>query len=236
MAIPLQRRAARGFTLVEVLVALFVMAIMAALAWQGVDAVLKSRDAGRAAVDRTALLNTLLSQWETDLQSLHDNAGVPTLSFDGRHLRLVRRIDDGVQLVVWSLSGNNWMRWTSATTTRAGELQQAWLRSQQLQDNDPAQLRLLEGVDSWQVYFFRGNAWTNAQSTGDLAAAPTGAAPPGQAGADGKVDGKDDDKSDGKADAAGRAPPTEVLPTGVRLVLQLGGKTLTRDLMVAPGT
>jgi general secretion pathway protein J len=210
--VPSPRRCTGGFTLVEVLVALFVMALMAALAWQGVDAVLKSRDAGRDAVDRSALIGTLLSQWETDLQSLHDQSGVQTLAFDGRSLRLVRRSEGAVQLVVWSLSGRSWQRWASPPTTRLAELQQAWMRSQQLADNDPALLRLLDGVDSWQVYFYRGNAWSNAQSSADFAAA---AAAPASA-----------------ASAAG----VEQLPSGVRLVLQIEGKTLTRDLLVTPAS
>lgn len=205
---------ARGFTLVEVLVALFIMALMAALAWRGVDGVLKSRDAGVESVDRTMLLTTLMSQWESDLQALHGDAGVPALSFDGRALRLVRRAEGGVQLVAWSLNGNVWQRWNSATTTRVGDLQQAWLRSQQLQGSEPEQLRLLEGVTDWQIYFYRGNAWTNAQSTGDLA--PVVEAPASGA----------------------SAPPRQVeqLPSGVRLVLTIDGKSLTRDVGVAPAS
>lgn len=204
-------RTGRGFTLVEVLVALFVMALMAALAWRGVDGVLKSRDAGRDAVDRTMQLTTLMAQWETDLQSLHRDAGVPALAFDGRTLRLVRRADGALQLVAWSLDGGQWLRWTSPPARRAGELQQAWLRSQQLQRDSPGQLPLLDGVVDWQVYFYRGNAWTNAQSTGDLV-----------------------QPSESGASAPQR--PVEQLPAGVRLVLQLDGQTLTRDVLVAPGT
>ena len=45
-------------------------------------------------------------------QELHWS--VPPLAFDGRTLRLVRRVDDGVQLVAWSLTGSTWQRWTSA--------------------------------------------------------------------------------------------------------------------------
>lgn len=212
-----QRRSARGFTLVEVLVALFMMALMAALAWQGVDGVLRSRDASRDAVDRSLLLTALMSQWETDLQMLQADTGVPSaLSFDGRTLRLVRRSPEGaVQLVAWSLTDRVWQRWASAPTTRLAELQQAWLRSQQLQGSEPEQLRLLDGVDGWQLYFYRGNAWTNAQSTGDFAAAPQG-----------------------PASGASAPPPrqVELLPSGVRLVLTLDGRTLTRDVAVAPAS
>ncbi len=199
-----RRPRTRGFTLVEVLVALFVMALMAALTWRGLDGVLRSRDAGRESVDRTQRLSTLMSQWEIDLQSLHRDSGVPTISFDGRTLRLVRRAPDGVQLVAWSLTDGVWRRWSSGTVTRLGELQQAWLRSQQLLGTEPEQLQLLDNVQSWQLYYFRGNAWTNAQSTGDV----------------------------GSGSSSG-ATGTEQLPAAVRLQLQLPIGTLTRDIAVA---
>lgn len=202
-------RRVRGFTLVEVLVALFAMALMAALAWRGLDGVLRSRDAGRDAVDQTVLLGTLVSQWETDLQMLQPGTGVPTLAFDGRTLRLVRRSSaegqSGVHLVAWALTEGRWQRWTSATTTRLGELQQAWLRSQQLLGNEPEQVTLLDDVAEWQLYFYRGNAWTNAQSTGDVAQPPGGT--PG-------------------------ASTEERLPSAVRLQLRHRDRLLTRDVMV----
>lgn len=201
-----------GFTLVEVLVSLFVMALMAALSWQALDGVLRSREAGRVVVDRSLRFVTLLAQWETDLQAIQANTGVPPLAFDGRTLRLVRRVDDGVQLVAWSLTGSTWQRWTSVPLTREADLQQAYMRSLQLQGAEPDQVRLLDGVSAWQIYFYRGNAWTNAQSTGDLAAAPG----PGTGGT--------------------TARPAEALPAGVRLRLTVNDQTLTRDLAILPGT
>jgi general secretion pathway protein J len=183
---------------------------MAGLAWRGLDGVVRGRDAGRDAIDRTMRLNTLLSQWQTDLQSLHQNNVVPSvLAFDGRVLRLTRLSDGGVQLVAWWLDGDSWQRWTSVPTTRAGDLQQAWLRSQQLQRRDPANVPLLDGVSAWQVYFYRGNAWTNAQSTGDVVA------PSAEA-------------------VSAAAASKEQLPSGVRLVVDLDGQTLTRDIALGP--
>lgn len=209
---PRLRRTPAGFTLVEVLVALFVMALMSALAWQGLDGVLRARDVGRESVDRSMLLATVVAQWETDLQSLHGDAGVPTLAFDGRALRLVRKAEGGVQLVAWTLQGGQWRRWSSGPLARMGPLQQAWLRSQQLRDDEPGQLTLLGGVSDWQVYYYRGNAWTNAQSTGDLAPS-----------------------ADNPASAPTRT--VEQLPQAVRLVLRLDDqRTLTRDIAVAPAS
>jgi general secretion pathway protein J len=74
-------------------------------------------------------------------------------------------------------------------------------------------------MDSWQMYFFFNNAWTNAQSSGDV----VGARNPGTA---------------ASAPTASRSS----LPQGVRIVLTLGppgaqgdgGRTITRDILVPP--
>ena len=166
---------ARGFTLVEVLVALVVMAVLAGLAWRGLDGIVRSREISNEALDRCLRLNTVVTQWEQDLLAVQDTGAVPPLAFDGQTLRLTRRVDGGVALVVWAVRGGRWQRWTTPPVTRVSALSEQWLRSQQLLGNEPAQINLAEAVD-WQVYYFRGNAWTNAQSTGDFA--PGGRAPP----------------------------------------------------------
>ena len=63
---PLQ---ARGFTLVEVLVALVGLALMAGLSWRGLDSMMRTRDASQQRVDEVAVLQTALAQWRTDLDA-----------------------------------------------------------------------------------------------------------------------------------------------------------------------
>jgi len=202
-------RHASGFTLVEVLVALMIMAVLSTMAWQGVDGMVRARDTSQEATERTLRLTTVMAQWEQDLASLYDNASVPAIAFDGANLRLSRTTPDGAQVVVWSLREGVWRRWASPSVKRAFELQQAWLMSQQLIGTEDQQVRLLDGATQWQLYFFRGNAWSNAQSSADTAPAP-GAGPTA-------------------------APPRAALPTGVRLVLDFGdSRRLTRDLLVGP--
>jgi general secretion pathway protein J len=203
-----------GFTLVEVLVALLIMAVMAGMSWQGIDSMARTRAITEQRMDITLRLNTALAQWSQDLQTIYDTPSVPALAFDGATLRLVRYTEDGVQLVAWSLRGNAWMRWTSPLLRRHGELQENWLRSQQLLGNESGQLRTLEGVIGWQLYCYRGNAWSNCQSSGDVTPVSGSASAPAQP-----------------------QQQREVLPSGVRLVLSLGppfSGTLTRDVQLAP--
>jgi general secretion pathway protein J len=205
-----------GFTLIEVLVALALMAVLAGLAWRGIDGVANVKRASEKRVEATLRTGTILAQWEQDLASLHDTVLVPALAFDGATLRLVRRQATGLQVVAWSLREGRWMRWSSPIVTRGAALQDAWLASQQLLGNEPGQLTMLEGVQGWQIYFFRGNAWSNAQSSADVvspAAAPGASAP---------------------------VVARTQLPSGVRLALTLQADegrpagTLTRDLLVPP--
>ena len=214
----LTRPASSGFTLVEVLVALAVMALMAAMAWQGVDAIVRARDASQQRVEATLRMNMVIGQWEQDLASLQETARVPQLHFDGATLRLTRRAAGGIQLVAWAMrdddSGSVLQRWASPAVTTRAELQDLWLRSQQFQGQEAGQLRTLDGLSSWQIYFYRGNAWSNAQSSAD-------------------VDGP------GSAAGAASAPAGQGLPSGIRLVLEFAdsgaytGK-LTRDTLLGP--
>ena len=223
----MKRRPAPGFTLVEVLVAMVIMAILAGMAWQGVDGIVRSRDASQGRLEKTLRLNTLLAQWEQDLAAVQQTSAVPALTFDGASLRLTRRAERGLQVVVWSRqpgadgtpASASWMRWAGPAVTTSTELQDYWLRSQQFQGNEAGQLKGLTGLSQWQVYCFRGNAWSNCQSSGDV---KQDIAPP-------------------PAPPASGVPPTvrEALPTGVRLVLEFApgsgnNGSLTRDVALGP--
>jgi general secretion pathway protein J len=212
-----------GFTLVEVLVALLALAILASLSWQGLDGILRAREVTRESLDRTTRLATVVTQWEQDLQALHDTGVVPALAFDGQTLRLTRRVETGVALVAWSVRSGLWQRWAGPATTRSGELQQGWLSSFQWLGNEPGHLLLAEGAGDWQIYFHRGGAWTNAQSTGDLVqpSQPQASAPESGASAP-------------AGEAAAANAPREALPEAVRLVITLDGRTLTRDIALGP--
>lgn len=200
----------RGFTLVEVLVALVVMATMAAMAWRGIDALVRSREIAQTRLAQTARLQTVLAQWEVDLRALQDSHGqVDPLVFDGGNLVLTRQAPQGLQVVVWSLRENSLWRWESPPQRTLQDLTDQRDRGlQQLAQRNPA-LRAFDGVAGWQLNCFWGNAWSNCQSTGS------------------------GPNATGPAALRGASQP----PSGLRLVMQFSPGsglvgTLTRELEV----
>lgn len=52
----------RGFTLVEVMVALLIMAVIAGMGWQGISGMARARDIAGAASERTLRLAAVIGQ------------------------------------------------------------------------------------------------------------------------------------------------------------------------------
>jgi general secretion pathway protein J len=171
----------RGFTLIELLIAITLMAVLAGLSWRGLDSLMRSRDITQAQVDKTAVLQTVLAQWQADLNAVHP---VPSIAdagvqWDGRTLRITRRAtawrvdgaDAGLWVVAWTLRNNQWLRWQSPPLQTRAALLQAWANAERWGQNpssdDAATETPLIPLDAWQLTYFRGNAWTNPLSSGD---------------------------------------------------------------------
>ncbi len=229
----------RGFTLIEVMVALLIMSLMSVMAWSGINGLLKSREIAQAHLDHSARLQTVMAQWEADLRAVQDSGAAPALTFDGAALRMTRQQPLGMQVVVWSLREGRLLRWEGPVVQSSTELGDSFERSARLQPQDRGQLRTLEGVGGWQLYFYRGNGWSNAQSSDDFSSE---AAPPIAPPASGNGNGKGEGKADGKGDGANKddsGPKRQILPSGVRMVLDFApdsgfnGK-LTRQIILGP--
>lgn len=204
-----------GFTLVEVMVALVIMALLAALAMRGMDALMRAKDAALTSTDRTLKLNTGMSQFEYDMTQVVDSKVLPkAIMFDGATLRIARRAPEGVQLVLWTLQDRRWQRWASAPVIHLSELTDAWMRSQQWAAVSGSAITVLDDVDDFQVYVCNpaavntpGCSWNNVQST-QGAAQNTPACQPGQ---------------------PCTPPPAAPQPNGIRILLKLAGGEIMRE-------
>lgn len=211
-------RLSRGFTLIELLVAISLMALMAALSWRGLDGMTRAQAQMRQHSDEVLALQAGLAQWAADLDALAPQPNTPSLDWDGRALRILRRgtatPGEGLSVVAWSrrsIDGTGqWLRWQSPPLRTRGELQLAWQKAAQWAQNPGDEDRKLEvrivPLDRWQIFYYRADAWSNPLSS-------EGAATAAKAAAD---------------------PLVPAIPDGIRLVLGLApGQaitgTLTRD-------
>lgn len=188
-------RAARGFTLIEMLVALTIMAIMAALGWQSIDAMVRTQTLTREQGQATQRLSAGLEQWVRDLDEIQTDAALQTsLQYDGLVLRLVRRDSAdsasgsaGLRVVAWAVRPDagraEWTRWQSRALSDNLSLRQAWeraglwARGGNIASEQGDSATPVAAADRWQVFFHRGGSWVNPQSAADSGAA----APAGQA-------------------------------------------------------
>jgi general secretion pathway protein J len=232
-----RRVAAPGFTLVEVLVALTIMALMAAFTWRGIDGITRAQAATGQSTDGTLALQAGLTQWRADLDAIASwpmpvtafpgsaNAAPLTtqrsLDWNGSTLRLTRTdaISPavGLRVVAWARQSTTgwWLRWQSAPFTTLQAWAAAWDAAAQW-----GQEASLSGLDAntgggQAVAITRINDWQlyyfrNNAWTNPLSSAAEGA--PGNAGINTAV---------------------TTLPAGIRLTLTLApGPGITGPLTV----
>lgn len=185
------RPAPRGFTLVELLAALAVMALLALLSWRGIDSMARAQEMTRQRADELLVLQAALGQWGADLDALLPVAGTTPLDWDGQVLRLTRRSsavpDEGALVVAWTRRGGatgQWLRWQSAPVRTRGQWQEAWqLAGQWARSPGEAERRgetALLPLADWQIFYHRGGAWSHPQSSvGTLPAGTQAALPEG---------------------------------------------------------
>ncbi len=184
----------RGFTLIELLVALAVMALMAVMGWRALAGMQQAMDSNREHADAVLALDAGLSQWSADLDALTELPQTRTLEWDGRALRMTRRAaagdSAGAQVVAWTRAEREgraqWLRWQSTPVrtreewTAAWAAADAWLQGVGGSGDSANGVRTREvriaALDEWQLYFYRGGAWSNPLSS---AGSPAAGAEPG---------------------------------------------------------
>jgi general secretion pathway protein J len=183
----------RGFTLIELMVALAVMALMATMGWQALGGMQQAMEVNRSHNDAVLTTEAGLNQWTADLDAVLELPQTRSLEWDGRALRLTRRSvqdGDGAIVVAWTRAEREgqarWLRWQSGPVQTREAWQAAWAAAaawtQGAQGNMESTniamsktsaretgLRQREvsvvALEGWQLFFFRGGAWSNPLSS-----------------------------------------------------------------------
>jgi general secretion pathway protein J len=166
-------RPARGFTLVELLVAVAVLAIVAVLGWRGLDGIIRSRQALTEQMDQTRGLQLAFAQLQSDLEHLAPRAQLrqrEQLLADATHLTLVRNVfvegePSRVQVVSYRIRNGVLLRQESIGTRDLVQLDTLW----QAALNDMAQeqgVPLQSGVASLAARIWQNGGWQPVAAQG----------------------------------------------------------------------
>lgn len=169
---------AAGFTLVELLVALAVFAVMSAMAYTGLAAVLEARESVDAALERTATIQGTMHRIQADLEQavkrpIRDGYGdlQPALS---------NTPEDGLQFTRggWRNPLSEPRSHLQRVAYRVDEEDQLvrlhWRMLDRAQDSAPVETVLLEDVENVEWRFLSdGGEWIDAWPPANLAASPS---------------------------------------------------------------
>jgi general secretion pathway protein J len=180
---PLVKNATMGFTLIEMLLAIAIMALMAGLSWRGLDAMAQSKRHNEAYREQVLALQASFAQWSTDLDAMQLPNAQTALEIKPGTLRFVRQApingssDTGYVVVAYAKdarpqgvppSKDRWVRWQSTPFSHHLGLTLAWAESGTWLSNTsdasaptPAVKPPLElaKIESWRLRFFVDGQW-----------------------------------------------------------------------------
>jgi general secretion pathway protein J len=171
----------RGFTLVELLIAISVLAMVAVLGWRGLDSIVRARVALNADLEQTRGLQLAFAQMQSDASQVASVAGIggrPILDAQPGRLTLVRTVfgdnqPSRVQVVAYRVRDGVLTRRESIATRDLKDLEAAW--SAMIGDSDSAQTVVLQsGVDQMTIRTWGsdGMGWRTGSAAGRASANP----------------------------------------------------------------
>lgn len=174
----------RGFTLVELLVAIAILAIVAVMGWRGLDGIVRARVALSAQMEQTRGMQLAFAQMQSDCEHLAGAGagaallhGRPNLQAGNERLTLVRAVLDEnqapqVQVVSYRVRDGVLTRRESAATRDLLQLDAMWGAALADTDAGSTAVQLQAGIAGMAMRLWDGAAWSAA--SGAAAAASTG--------------------------------------------------------------
>jgi general secretion pathway protein J len=181
---PARGRGHHGFTLVELLVAIGILAMVAVLGWRGLDGIVRARVALTNQMETTRGMQLAFAQMQSDCEHVA-GPGImdqrPYLLVDKDRLTLVRLVSTEneptrLQVVAYRVVDGTLARRESVATRDLNQLDGLWKSMTSNSDTTP-QVALQAGVAAMQVLMWQNNQWRGTlqtQATVGLPTPPTG--------------------------------------------------------------
>ncbi|MDB5841233.1 MAG: prepilin-type N-terminal cleavage/methylation protein [Herminiimonas sp.] len=175
----------RGLTLVELLVAISVLAFVAVLGWRGLDGIVRARVALNADLEQTRGMQLAFAQLQNDAAHVVPRDVLPDhtpLAIDQDRLRMVRQVfaynqPGRLQVITYRIANGVLTRRESAATRDLNELNVLWQASANDSDVTNPAVELQSGVQgmTMRVWSTDNKGWRSADSE-QVGAAPDPAA------------------------------------------------------------
>lgn len=122
-----------GFSLIEVMIALIIMAIIGIMSWRGLDSSLRSKDIIEQHIVEHQAIQTLINYWQSDCKSLTNgiNSEIPSFIKGNKNFWLMKHVNSlntqGWQIIAYTLVNNKLQRLQSTVYPTKNELELVWL-------------------------------------------------------------------------------------------------------------